>query len=175
MIDHAGRAVFKLAHPLVDHRQQILQPIGHRRVDRVSDALGIDLFDGKPVGRSAILRVGDLGKRDHLGENLGLFLSAGAAGEDDVDDLPKLPARTAAGDAVVEDVCALAEAAPVFTHDHQHAQVGPRAQDLRMSVTASIFRRPSFRAPQNACSAFRHHRCRRRSSCLVEASDLDRF
>jgi len=33
------------------------------------------------------LRVGDLGERDHLGENLHLLVAGGTAGEKDVDDL----------------------------------------------------------------------------------------
>ena len=51
MIVHARRAVLELAHALVDQRQQVLQQIGHRRIDRVASALGVALLEAEPVAQ----------------------------------------------------------------------------------------------------------------------------
>ena len=87
VIVHARRAVLELAHALVDQRDQVGQPIGHRRVDGVAGALRIDLLERQPIGRAAVLRVAALGERDDLGEDLDLLVDARAAAEEDVDDL----------------------------------------------------------------------------------------
>mgnify|MGYP003693554559 CR=1 FL=1 len=52
VIDDARGAVLQLAHALVDQRDQIDQPVGHRRIDGVADRLGIDALEPEPVGSS---------------------------------------------------------------------------------------------------------------------------
>src|SRR5262249_13524853 len=95
------------------HHQQVLQAIRNRRIDVIADALGVGPLDRQPFGRGAILRVGDLGEWDDLGENLDLFLDDRPAAEEHVDDLleveqPEWQVETGR----VHDVGALAKATP---------------------------------------------------------------
>jgi hypothetical protein len=42
VIDDTRGAVFQFAHALVDQRNQVDQPIRHRRIDGIADRFGID-------------------------------------------------------------------------------------------------------------------------------------
>src|SRR3984885_11597379 len=86
VIDDARRAVLELAHPFVDQRNQVDQPIGNRRVDGIADRLGIDALQPDAVG-VLVLRIDSLRHRNDFGENVELLRHAGAAGEQHIDDL----------------------------------------------------------------------------------------
>ena len=73
MIVHARRAVLELAHPLIDEPEQVLEEIGHGRIDAEAGALGVGLLEREPVGRGAVALVRALRDRDELGEDLELL------------------------------------------------------------------------------------------------------
>ena len=131
-VDHARRAVLELAHALVDQRDDVHQPVGHRRVDGVAHRLRIDPLQADAI-RGLVLGIDRLGVRDHVGQDLELFRHAGAAGEDHVDEflVVEQPERQFQV-ARVEHQRALAEAAAVFVvHvEQEQAQVRPDGQDL---------------------------------------------
>ena len=132
VIDDARGAVLQLAHALVDQRDQVLQPVRHRRVDGVADLLGIDPLQADAVG-VLVLRVDALRHRNHFGEDVELLGHAGTAGEQHVDDFLEVeqPERQFQV-ARVEHQRALAEAAAIFVVDveQEDAQVRPRFQDF---------------------------------------------
>ncbi len=133
VIDDAGRAVFQLAHALVDQRDQVDEAIGHGGVDGVADRLGIDPLQPDPVG-VLVLRIDALRHRNHFGEDVELFGHAGAAGEQHVDDFLEIeqPERQFQI-ARIEHQRAAAEAAAIFVMDveQEDAQMRPRFRGFR--------------------------------------------
>src|ERR1700733_14003611 len=132
VIDDARGAVFQFAHALVDQRNQIDQPIGHRGIDGVADRLGIDALQPDPVG-VLVLGIDTLRHRDHFGENVQLLGHAGPAGEQHVDDLfeieqPEWQLQIAR----VEHQRTVAETAAVFVVDveQEYPQVRPRLENF---------------------------------------------
>ena len=114
-------------------RDEIRQPIGHRRVDRVSGGLGIGPLQRRSLGRALVLGVDALGERDHLGEDLDLLLDPRTIAEDHVDDLVEVEQPERQLDvARIEHQGAVAEAAAVLVVavEQEEAQVRPRIEDL---------------------------------------------
>ncbi len=132
MIDDARGAVLQLAHALVDQRDQVDQPVRHRRIDGEADLLGIDALQPDAVG-VLVLGIDALGERNDFGEDVELFRHAGAAGEQHVDDFLEVeqPERQFQV-ARVEHQRLLAEAAAIFVvHvEQEQAQVRPRLEDF---------------------------------------------
>ncbi len=75
----------ELAHALVDQRDQIDQPIGHRRIEGVAAGLGIGALQSDAIG-VLVLGIDRLCDRNDFRENVEFFGHAGAAGEQHVDD-----------------------------------------------------------------------------------------
>ncbi len=132
VIDDARRAVLQLAHPLVDQRDQIDQPIGHRRVDGVADGLGIDAFQSDPVS-VLVLRINSLRRRNDFGENIEFLGHPGPAGEQHVDDLFEIeqPERQLQI-ARIENQRTLAETAAILVVnvEQENPQIRPRLENL---------------------------------------------
>ena len=132
VIDDARGAVLELAHPLVDQRDQIDQPVRHRRIGGVAAGLRIDALEADAVG-VLVLGVDALRQRDHFGQNVEFFRHTRATREQHVDDLVEIeqPERQLQI-ARVDHHRALAEAAAIFVvHvEQEDAQVRPRLQDF---------------------------------------------
>ena len=134
VVDRRARAVLELAHALVDHGDQILDAVGHRRVDAVADALGVLLLRQRAVVRALELDIGGLGLGNRLRQDFDLFVDAGPAAEERVDrfleiEQPERQPQIARR----EHLRLVAEAAAVFVVrvDQEDAQVGPLVENLR--------------------------------------------
>ena len=124
------RAVLELAHAVVDVGDEIGDAVGDRGVGGI--AAGRRLADEDALAARIGGELG-LGDRDQLGEDLGLLLDAGAAAEEDVDDL--LEVEQPEGQLEVlraDDVGHVAEAAGIFVVriDEEDAQIGLLLKDL---------------------------------------------
>ena len=132
VIDDARRAVLELAHALVDQRDQVDQPVGHRGVGGVADRLGVDALQPDPVG-VLVLGIDALRHRNDLGEDVEFLGHPGTAGEQHVDDLFEIeqPERQLQI-ARVEDQRAIAEAAAIFVVnvEQENPQMRPRLEDF---------------------------------------------
>ena len=73
VVRRARGAVLELAHPVVDQRYQIVEAVGHRRVDRIA---GINQL---AAIRRLSLRVDFLGERNDVGKDLNLVVDRRAA------------------------------------------------------------------------------------------------
>ena len=134
VVDRHARAVFELAHAVVDHRDEVFDPVGHRRIDAVAHIAGVLLLHQPAVGRAALeLDVGGLGERNGFGEDFDFFVDAGTAAEEGVDRLleieqPERQPQIARG----QHLRLVAEAAAVFVVriDQEDAQIRPLLQGL---------------------------------------------
>ena len=77
VVMHARRAVFELAHALVDQADEILDAIGNRRVGGVAGIFRIAALVKPAVARRvAILQIGALRERNDFGEDFDFFVDA---------------------------------------------------------------------------------------------------
>jgi hypothetical protein len=132
VVDDTRRAVFQSAHALVDQRHHVDQSIGHRRVGREADALGIDTFEADTIG-VLILRIDSLRNRDHLRKNIELLRHAGSASKQNVDDFLEVeqPERQFQIARVQHEGVIAETAAVLIVHvEQEDAEIGARSQDF---------------------------------------------
>ena len=133
MVVHARRAVLEAAHALVNHVDEVLQHIRHRRVDGVAGAFGIDAAHRDAFLRQPVLQIQALGGGDMFGEDVDLLVHPRAAAIERVDEFLEVeqPERQLQVGSV-DHMGARAEAAAVFVVavEQNNAQVGPRFHDL---------------------------------------------
>ncbi len=133
MVDHPRRAIFELAHALVEQPDQVGEPVGHGRIDRVADRPLVAALHARALGGPAVIGVGRLRPRDHLGENVDLVLGAGAGAEQHVDHFLEIeqPERQPQI-ARIEHERLVAEQAAILVVgvEHEDPQVRARPQDL---------------------------------------------
>ena len=91
---HPRDAVLQAPHPLVDERDQVLQHVGDRGVDRVARALADRPLDDLPVAHLLVLGVLALRERDDLRQDLDFLVDRRAAAIDDVGDLFQIFTKT---------------------------------------------------------------------------------
>ena len=132
MIDHARGAVLQLAHPRIQERDEIGNAIGHWDVERVARA-DLAALGAQPALGGELLGVQRFRQRNDLGQKVDLFIEAGPAAEEHVDDLVEIeqPERQLEI-ARIEDLRTVAEAAAVFVVDveNEEPQVGAGLDDL---------------------------------------------
>ena len=152
VIDDARGAVLQLAHALVDQRDQVDQPVGHRRIDGVADRLGVDALEPEPVG-VLVLGVDALRHRNDFGEDVEFLRHAGTAAEQHVDDLFEIeqPERQFQV-ARVEHQRAVAEAAAILVVDveQEDPQVRPRLENLVAAAATTPVDLPTPVEPSTA-------------------------
>ena len=128
MAMHPRRAVFELAHALVDQPDEVLELIGDGRVDGEAGALGVDLAQAEAVGlRGAMRQIHALGDGNVLGEDFELLVDRRPAAVDDVDQFLEVEQPERQLEVLrVDDVGARAEAAGEFVVavEQEHAHVG---------------------------------------------------
>ncbi len=132
MVDHPRRAIFKLAHLLVDNGNEILDPVGNGRVRGEVGAASLALLRDRGLAGVAILEIRALCQGDRFGKDFDLFRDAGPAAEEGVDDFfeIKQPERQLHV-ARVEHLRFVAEAGAVFIVriNQEDAQTRPRIEN----------------------------------------------
>ncbi len=179
VIDHARGTVLEFAHALVDQCDEVGEPIGHRRIARVTRGLGVVALEHRAVARAVLLRVVALRQRDQFGEDRDLFVHAGAAGEEDVDRLFEIeqPERQFQV-ARIEHQRAIAEAARILVVavEQEQAQVRPRIEDLAQDQRNAARLADAGGAEDREMLAQHvvHVHVRADGGVLLEVADVDR-
>ena len=74
VIVHARRSVLELTHPLVDHRNQVREPIRNRSIDRITDALPSVIFGRSARPLQSGMGIARLSEGNDFGKNIDFFL-----------------------------------------------------------------------------------------------------
>ena len=133
VIDHSGRAVFQLAHLLVEERDQVFDAIGHRRIRGEAGIAGIALLGDGAIGVGAVLQIGGLRLRNRFRQYFHFFVDPRPAAEESVNDL--LEVEQPEGQPQIsrrQHQRLVAEAAAIFVVwiDQKDAQVRPGLENF---------------------------------------------
>ena len=148
-------AAVELAELLVDHREDVVDAVGDRRIDGVAAVLHLLCARSELALALLALRVARLGERNEIGEELDLFGHARPPAIDDVDDLLEIeqPERQAER-ARADDLGLVLEGGGIFVVriDQEHARRFGGLQDAVEDAAPprSTCRSRSCREPQNA-------------------------